>query len=440
MIEVRAHRSIEALRPLRDEMDALNRASRRRCPFTTPAFLENVVRNDEVFRGKAAPKPLFLTAHECGRLVGYMALRESKQRVGRLSYRKLEWLLTLEVDRPHLVCHPEDERAVARAMWRHLLARGRPWSMIELVQQDERSELFPLPDGLPVERFLVRTMEGRQCCPLRLREEGGAARFGDVAEYVAALSRKQRSNTKRAVLDLLQRPGVAFVSSDRPEAAKLLFELYLDVERRSWKSAGDAAIARSKARLDYYRALLDERQPMRLCVDVLLEDGIPVAGHIVGEYARRAFFLQTVYDDGMHELSPGTLMLLLSVKQAIERGVDEFDMLPDFAYYKSRWLADVVDTADVQVFRKGSLPWLKAVLGDFKRRVLAKDSARPQVLQNPSKLEAKRADGPPPPPPDRALAARVLAALAEMGVRPQSGEEVMASLPFEGAVRVRRTA
>ncbi len=440
MIEVNQHRSLEALRSLRDELDRLNRASQRRCPFTTFALLQNVVQNDEVFRRAGAPKPLFLTAHENGRLLGLLPLRATTERIGRVPYTKLEWLLTLEVDRPHLVARPEDERAVARAMWRYL-ARDVRWSMLELQQQDADSAMTAAMEATDAPRFYVRELASREGNVLQLKDAHGAPRFPDAAGYIQALSRKQRSNVKRSVLDTLARPGMTMLSSARGDVAPLLFDLYLDVERRSWKARSDAAVSRSTERIAYYRALFAADAPMKLCVDVLLEDGVPVAGHVTGTYEGAMYFLQTVYDERLDDVSPGTLMLLWSLKQAVGDGVLAFNMLPDFSYYKSRWLADVVPTKTLQVFRTGSLPWAKAMAGEVKRRVDARRGKTPTTsaaLQNASKLEAdRRADAPPPPPADRDLAARVLLEVDRLGVKPVTAAEQLKALPFDGAVRAK---
>ena len=50
-------------------------------------------------------------ARERGVVVGYMALRKGA---------KLEWLITLEVDRPHVVARPGDEARVSTAILRAL--------------------------------------------------------------------------------------------------------------------------------------------------------------------------------------------------------------------------------------------------------------------------------------------------------------------------------
>jgi hypothetical protein len=434
MIQIEAASSLDVA--VKDELDHLNRASARRCPFATPQLLETHVAHDDAFR---TARPVFLLARECGRLAGVLPLRATTQKTAGVPWTKLEWALTLEVDRPHLVCHPDDEDAIARAMWRWLCAPRRRWSMLELSQQDEGAAMRVASEAIPASRFFARTLPSRDGNVLRLVDDAGAPRFADVGAYLQALSRKQRSNVKRAVLDTLARPGTTLVSSTTTAAARRLFELYLDVERRSWKVRGDAAIVRNPSRVAYYQALLDERQPLSLQVDVLLDQGVPVAGHVTGTFEGATYFMQTVHDERLDDVSPGSLMLLWSVKQAIDAKRAAFNMLPDFSYYKARWLADVVPTTTLQVFKKGTLPWTKAVLGDWKRR-LAPPPPQTEVLQNASKQEAELKRSTTPPPPDRELAARVLVDAERLGIRSWTAEELLRALPFDGAVRAKSPA
>lgn len=77
-IEVRALRSLDALAPLRGDIDALNLAARRPCPYSTYEYVRAMFENDEY----AAPgdELLFLCALRGGRLVGYLPLKRSRGR------------------------------------------------------------------------------------------------------------------------------------------------------------------------------------------------------------------------------------------------------------------------------------------------------------------------------------------------------------------------
>ena len=77
-IEVKVVRSRAQLAPLFGELAALNLASRRPCPFSTPEFLSLTLEHDEF----AAPgdELLFLLAYAGDRLVGYLPLRKTMRR------------------------------------------------------------------------------------------------------------------------------------------------------------------------------------------------------------------------------------------------------------------------------------------------------------------------------------------------------------------------
>src|SRR5262245_55603373 len=124
--------------------------------------------------------------------------------------------------------------------------------------------------------------------------------------------RNMRSNLSRNVRRLLHTGDVQVLSSDEPQSLSQLFELYLAIERRSWMSHTDGgAVLRHPRSISFFRGLLDERQPMRVSIDILLLDGAPIAGLISGAFDRCLYLLQTTYDEQYTGLGPGNLLLYL---------------------------------------------------------------------------------------------------------------------------------
>jgi hypothetical protein len=91
--------------------------------------------------------------------------------------------------------------------------------------------------------------------------------------------------------------------------------------------------------------------------------------------------------------------------------------MPDFAYAKRRWGAEVTETRRLQVFRGASVHGLKALAGTLKRRLRGPGPAgRGEPGHNPARLAAQRHHAPPPPPgPGRPLDPRLAAAAARPG-------------------------
>lgn len=411
MIEVRAHTSLTELDG--PQMEALNRASRNASPFASPYWLDAFMRHDRDFRA-AQPEPLFLAAYEGKALTGYLALKRVHDGVGR----KLTNLITLEVERPQVVASPKDEARVADAFFRYLVHRRAEWDLLELTQQDPKSALYAGPE-FPLPRHWLRRMPDRANNVMDVT-------YADPKAFAAALSQKMRWNVKKQFKTLFAAPGLGALVSNQAAARAALYELFLDIEHRSWKERGSAGVG---VREDTYRAVLaDPFCPVDFHVLVLFQDGLPIGGSVWGVYGTTSYYFQSVYAESHEALSPGTLMTWLPIQSALATKRAQFNMLPDFSYYKSRWLAATVETEMVQIFRVGSRYHLKAVLGDFRRKIQRHlDAQRPQ-LKNPYKEAAGKA--PAPAPVDRAKVEALAAKARAEGAIVLDASALAALSPF----------
>lgn len=377
MIEVRSYSNLSELD--RPAMEALNLASRNASPFSSPYWLDQFMRSD---RAHLAEKPavMILVAYEDKVLTGYLALKLTRGWSGR----KLSCLITVEVERPQVVALPEDEARVAQAFFRHLVDRRSEWDLLELSQQDSKSALHGGPDfALP--RHWMRRLPDRQNNVMKME-------FADVKAYATAMSKRMRRNVRTQLKTLFAAPGLTAMVSSEPAARAALFEVFLEIERRSWKERGAAGVCGREAT---YRAVLaDPSAPLEFSVFVLSQDGLPIGGSVWGIYGNNSYYLQSVYAESHKDLSPGTLMTWLPIQSALAAKRGEFNMLPDFSYYKSRWLTETIETESLQLFRRYSRYHAKAVLGDLRRRLRPKLDAPAKVLANHYKEEAGLAAAP----------------------------------------------
>ena len=383
MIEVRCFDSLESAAYLRDEIDALNRASARPDPFSSFEFFENYVRHDEDAATGVRSQLWFLAAFEADRLVGYLPLKLTKTRAFGFSSPVLGFLVTRDTDRPHVVVLPDRQRQVSVALYLYILGRRREWALLELQQQDETSALFP-PPVADLDGYLLRQWSSMENCTIRIR-------WDTPRDYVAALTKKFRSNLSRQLRNLLAAGKVEMVSSSDPSLTPVLLELYRSIEPHSWKSRARASIGRHPARIAYFEGQLDPLQPMRISIQVLLLDGAPVAGLITGAFMDGLYALHIVYDERLSKMAPGSLMLLLGVQRAIEGRFAFFNLLSGFGYFKSKWLADVTETRIAQLYRTGSALFWRRMFGDLKRSVFAAQS-RARVHFNPTRRAVGEAD------------------------------------------------
>ena len=107
-------------------------------------------------------------------------------------------------------------------------------------------------------------------------------------------------------------------------------------------------------------------------------DGKTIAIAINLRSGSRVFFWKTVYDETYARFGPGNLLIEEFIKDAIENGVRELDMLSPAAPYKMVWATDEQDHAAFYVFSPTIagrlLQWWKftiaAHLRTYKRRLV----------------------------------------------------------------------
>jgi len=435
LITVRCYDSLEQAADLREDVDALNRQSGRPDPFSTFSYLETYLRHDETHPAGQGLRLWFLAAFRDERLIGYVALKQVAQRVMGLPSSTLGFLVTHDTDRPHVVARPADEAAVSEAIYRHVLARRSEWSYLEFAQQDIRSSLFPPPPGVDLAGYLVRQWPSLENCTIPVR-------WDSLAGYVDAMAKKFRSNLGRQLNGLFGAGEVELLASADPCDTPALLELYLGIEPRSWKARASADIGRHPQRIAYFRSLLEPAQPMRVSIQLLLVDGVPVAGLISGAFLQGLYALHIVYDERFSRMAPGSAMLLLGMRQAIEGGHAFFNLLSGFGYFKVRWLAETTPLQIAQIYRRGSPLYWRRRIGDWRRRWLPAQVAGVRELFNPSRRAVgaaapAAAGGTQAPPLDAAQRERIAQLVA--AVRGGRGEclskaQLAAVLPL-GALR-----
>ncbi|MDP1825794.1 MAG: GNAT family N-acetyltransferase [Archangium sp.] len=409
MIEVRVHHELSELDPA--AMEKVNASSNSASLFSSPTWLKYFLAHDPSFKERGAT-PWLLAAWEGGVLKGYLALKRVLERGGPV----LSSLISLEVERPGVVAAPEDLARVSQAFFRVLLGRASEWDLLEFFQQDAGSPLFHGPAEL-TGRHWLRRLPDRNSNVLALP-------FSDLAAYAASLSKNMRHSTKKQLKGLLASPGLTLLTAKNPAGCSALFEVFLDIERRSWKVRVGATVGEREAL--YRAAFADPSVETVACIASL--DGLPMAGSIWVHYGRNTYHLQTIYSEAHEGLAPGTLMMVVTLADALERKSEAFDMLPDFSHYKARWGTRTIETQWVQIFRVGSQRHLRAVAGDFWRRVKPKPADDATRGKNPYKVAAGTSSV--EVPADRPRLAALLAQARAAGAIEQDAAALSARNPF----------
>ncbi len=376
-------RSFAEVAPWREALDAINIASPRPDPFSTFDFLEHYFQHDEYFPGGKGFTLWLLVVFRGNEPIGYLPLKHTEERVLGLQASKVSFLVLHDTDRPHLVARTTDEPAVAKACFRWLADHGADWSLLEFHQQEAGSPLAQWPTELPRSRYRLAHWECHENSTLRMR-------WPNLAAYYAELSPNLRGSLSRLSRRLVETGHTEVVSTRDPACLPTLFELYLEVEERSWKANVGAGVGRSPLRENYMRELMRNRKLLEIDIKILLLDGVAVSGIMTGAFGDTRYLLQLAYDAALAKLGPGSPMLALCVRDSLLEGRTAFNFLNGFAVYKTRWLAEVTPTRIMQFYRRGSLPDWRRRVGDLKRRLERRRENQTPIYGNPQRIAAEQ--------------------------------------------------
>jgi CelD/BcsL family acetyltransferase involved in cellulose biosynthesis len=149
----------------------------------------------------------------------------------------------------------------------------------------------------------------------------------------------RRSDFRRAQRQAGQMGTISYeiLSPTLAELEPLLAEAYR-VEEAGWKGAAGSALALDPMRGAFYRryaAIACEQGILRLCF--LRIDGQAVAMQFAVECNDRFWLLKIGHDDKFARFSPGTLLMLHTVKYAALRGLASYEFLGSVDSWTQNW-------------------------------------------------------------------------------------------------------
>jgi CelD/BcsL family acetyltransferase involved in cellulose biosynthesis len=145
---------------------------------------------------------------------------------------------------------------------------------------------------------------------------------------------------------------VAATEPDRQWAMDVFVRLHL----RRWSEKGGSTALNSKELIDFHRAFSAislDRGWLKLYT--LLLDGTPAASLYVFKYRDVHYHYQSAFDPDYGKYSPGTVMLALAIKGAIEDGAVEFDFLHDNEPYKYLWARQERELIRLELYPAGMM-------------------------------------------------------------------------------------
>lgn len=196
---------------------------------------------------------------------------------------------------------------------------------------------------------------------------------GTFDNYLAARRPSTRKRLRQR-LRLLARAGGQVVEVPPHERAQALADfLRLHAERARSKGERHPGVdGRMTAMLEH----LDQAEEMRLRLLALKVDGVLAGVTVRIDSADTAYFYNAGIDSDHLQLSPGVVLELESIRDAIGRGLTRFDLGPgDYAY--KRHLGGVpVDAFRVEAVSSAPSGRLQAIAGDSLAGARARMAAR----------------------------------------------------------------
>jgi CelD/BcsL family acetyltransferase involved in cellulose biosynthesis len=366
---------ITAVEALADEWRPL--AERRGNAFLTPEwFLAWLARGGAGWEPRVA---VVRTAE--GALRGLLPLVSTKRRSGGQTLR-----FSPKGDRFHPVADAGDEKAVAIAAAAALAPPdgGLPSLLLENVDADA-DWWHALAEASPAEMATVRRDES----VLPFVELAGL----DWDEYLAGRSRQLRSQLGRKLRSLRREHDVQFRRTRRPDEVAddlgILFRLHDArwAERPNTSSFSDPAV---RAFHNEFATAALERGWLRLTS--MEVDGAPIAalyGWLIGG---RWSYYQAGFDPEWSRHSPGFLLLAETIREAIEDGASEYDMLLGDEAFKRRFATSSRTVCTVVLAPRGQRAHISAAAGARLRRAwrMLPSGPRAQARRLAARLGVRR--------------------------------------------------
>ena len=176
------------------------------------------------------------------------------------------------------------------------------------------------------------------------------------ADWNAILKRSRRAdNFKRRLRQLQARAGFAHRSVTQSADAVPAFDRFLRLHNARWAKDGGSEMTGHERLVSFQRDLIMRwAEAGMLRFDELWVEGECRASIYGIEHQRQYYFYNSGYDQSWRSASVGLVLLGLSIRSAIERGVQRYDFLRGTEAYKFDWADATRETVMLRIAPKHS--------------------------------------------------------------------------------------
>jgi len=312
----------------------------------------------------AAPRRLsILVVRSEGRLIAIAPLAVRRAQWGRLSpFRSVEFLGSglAGSDYLDLIVRAGWESLAAEALAEHL-SGGRIMLDLTRVRRD-RAAAWGLVRGIRARGWSVARRETAVCPYIDLRGT-------TWARYVDRLGPAHRANLRRR-LRALTASNLLFEQARDEEQRRSFLAQLIALHQLRWKGRGPSEAFQEPGLAAFHQefsALALRRGWLRLFV--LHLEGKPVAALYGFLYNRTFYFYQSGFDPDYARRSVGLVAMGLTIREAIEEGAAEFDLLHGDEDYKFLWAKQVREIERLEVYPPRALGAIQRRTNEVGRTV-----------------------------------------------------------------------
>ncbi len=372
-LQVRAHRSLDALELLRKDWEELLAAFPAATTFSTLEWLAPWWR---AF-GKGRELLVLAFHDDSSRLVGLAPLSVSTERTStgiKLRTLRLMGDGSGDSDNLDLPVRPGYEKPFATALLNSLKTQLQSWDCCQL---------NTLPSHSPAGNALLENLTHRGWTRYIYARAWSAVDLPDNWEaYLKKLSSKERGKvgyyTRRLEKNYQARFYKCADPNDLPRCLDALFELH----QNRWQGAGEPGSFASAERREFYQEMargLLARGWLELCM--LEINGKPVAAQFGFRYNNTVFALQEGFNSDYSLDAVGYVLRAHVLKHLIAEGADRYDFLAGESESKARWGASAGHYMDIHFSRPwtlGSL-YLRGLHGAGRAKERLRESVPPKA-------------------------------------------------------------
>jgi CelD/BcsL family acetyltransferase involved in cellulose biosynthesis len=174
--------------------------------------------------------------------------------------------------------------------------------------------------------------------------------------YVGSLGASHRYNFRRRLRNLEKSYAVRFERPDSEGECRMALSHVVNLHLRRWNARGGSDAFHTDSLLAFHRDFSEvARQEGWLRLRVLTLDGQPAGAFYGFRYGDKYSFYQSAFDESFLRQSIGLVTIGLTIKEAIEEGAAEYDMLHGDESYKFLWASEVRPLFRTELYSPGMI-------------------------------------------------------------------------------------